>query len=234
MSAAEVYIQRCNKAPCGDTEIHLYLGADSSELQNRRERLLKFLKGSQKEKVKLQKENPEEYSSFERVWSVREQHMVKNVPSQYVFFLLPCYKCPHPACQKGKPEQEPTWFENGPPISYLPFPVPDTKRSWGSEGCDHCTGFCSGHYLKPEEAYLQHSQCVSEPPSQILLKLHKSVERSVPEETVLAKAKKVQLPMSEVKFWLQHLDTIQENRKKGAQKALETRWKRKGTSRRNV
>ena len=65
MSAAEVYIQRCNKAPCGDTEIHLYLGADSSELQNRRERLLKFLKGSQKEKVKLQKENPEEYSSFE-------------------------------------------------------------------------------------------------------------------------------------------------------------------------
>ena len=147
MSAAEVYIQRCNKAPCGDTEIHLYLGADSSELQNRRERLLKFLKGSQKEKVKLQKENPEEYSSFERVWSVREQHMVKNVPSQYVFFLLPCYKCPHPACQKGKPEQEPTWFENGPPISYLPFPVPDTKRSWGSEGCDRCTGFCSGHYL---------------------------------------------------------------------------------------
>ena len=43
MSAAEVYIHRCNKAPCGDTEIHLYLGADSSELQNRRERLLKFL-----------------------------------------------------------------------------------------------------------------------------------------------------------------------------------------------
>ena len=88
MSAAEVYIQRCNKAPCGDTEIHLYLGADSSEFQNRRERLLKFLKGSQKEKVKLQKENPEEYSSFERVWSVRERHMVKKVPSQYVFFLL--------------------------------------------------------------------------------------------------------------------------------------------------
>ena len=88
MSAAEVYIQRCNKAPCGDTEIHLYLGADSSELQNRRERLLKFLKGSQKEKVKLQKENPEEYSSFERVWSVRERHMVKEVPSQYGFFLL--------------------------------------------------------------------------------------------------------------------------------------------------
>ena len=57
---------------------------------------------------------------------------------------------------------------------------------------------------------------------------------SVPEETVLAKAKEVQLSMSEVKFWLQHLDTIQENRKKGAQKALETRQKRKGTSRRNV
>ena len=118
-----------------------------------------------------------------------------------------------------------------PPISYRLFPVPDTKRSWGSEGCYCCTGFCLGHYLTPEEAYLQHNQCVSEPPSQILLKLHKSVEGSVPEETVLAKEKEVQLSMNEVKFWLQHLDTIQE---KGAQKALETCRKRKRTSRRNI
>ena len=151
--------------------------------------------------------------------------MVKNVPSQYVFFLLPCYEsgCPSPSMPERKARARP-------PISYLPFPVPDMKRSWGSEGCDRCTRFCSGHYLKPEEAYLQRSQCVSEPPSQILLKLHKSVEGSVPEKTVLAKAKEVQLSMSEVKFWLQHLDTIQENRKKGAQKALETRRKKKGTS----
>jgi hypothetical protein len=236
MSAAEVYIQRCNNAPCGDTEIHLYLGADSSELQNRRERLLKFLKGSQKEKVKLQREHPEEYSSFERVWSVRERHMVKDVPPQYVFFLLPCYEpeCPHPACEKGKPEHEPTWFEDGPPISYLPFPVPDTKKPWGSEGCDSCTGFCSGHYLKPEEAYLQRSRCISEPPSQILLKLHKSVRGSVPEQALLAKAKEVQLSVSDIKFWMQHLDTIRENRKKGAQKALETRRKKKGACKRNV
>ena len=87
MSAAEVYIQRCNNAPCGDTEIHLYLGADSSELQNRRERLLKFLKGSRKEKGKLQREHPDEYSSFERVWSVREQHMVK------MFHHNTCFSC---------------------------------------------------------------------------------------------------------------------------------------------
>ena len=87
MSAAEVYIQRCNNATCGDTEIHLYLGADSSELQNRRERLLKFLKGSRKEKGKLQREHPDEYSSFERVWSVREQHMVK------MFHHNTCFSC---------------------------------------------------------------------------------------------------------------------------------------------
>ena len=108
--------------------------------------------------------------------------MVKNDPPQCVFFLLSCYEpgCPHPACEKGKPEQEPTWFENGPPISYLPFPAPDTKKPWGSEGCDSCTGFCSGLYLKPKEAYLQRSWCVSEPPLQILSKLHKSV----PEQTL--------------------------------------------------
>ena len=57
------------------------------------------------------------------------------------------------------------------------------------------------------------------------------MEGSVPEETVLAKEKEVQLSMNEVKFWLQHLDTIQE---KGAQKALETCRKRKRTSRRNI
>ena len=153
-----------------------------------------------------------------------------------MFFLLPCYesRCPHPACEKGKPEQEPTWFENGPPISYLPFPVPDTKKTWGSEGCDSCTGFCSGHYLKPEEAYLQRSRCVSEPPLQILSKLHKSVQGSVPEQPLLAKAKEVQLSMSDVKFWMQHLDTIHENRKKGAQKALKTCQKKKGACRRNI
>ena len=42
------------------------------------------------------------------------------------------------------------------------------------------------------------------------------------------------ISMSDVKFWMQHLDTIHENCKKGVQKALETRQKKKGACRRNV
>ena len=59
--------------------------------------------------MKLQSENPREYSHFEEVCSVREYHIVKEVPSQYAFTLLPCYQpgCPHPVCKKGKPKQEP-------------------------------------------------------------------------------------------------------------------------------
>ena len=122
----------------------------------------------------------------------------------------------------------------GPQFYTYLFPSRTPRKLGDSEGCDSCTGFCSGHYLKPEEAYLQRSQCVSEPPLQILSKLHKSVQGSVPEQTLLAKAKEVQLSMSDVKFWMQHLDTIHENRKKGAQKALKTRQKKKGACRRNI
>ena len=61
MSAAEVYIQRCDHAPCGGTDIKLYIGADSSELQKKRKKLLKFLKGSQKEKMKLKAEHPQNF-----------------------------------------------------------------------------------------------------------------------------------------------------------------------------
>ena len=199
MSAAEVYIQRCNRAPCGDAEIHLYIGADSSEFQGKREMLLKFLKGSRKDKQKLQAEHPHDYSNFEKVWSVRERHMVKDVPSQYVFFLLPCYSpgCAHPICVNGRPSSEPTWFENGPLLSYLPFPVPDASKSWGFETCERCTGLCAGHFLLPE-AYIHRSQSVREPPSQNLLKVHKSSRGCVSDDTVSTLAKQLLLQVSDV------------------------------------
>ena len=52
--------------------------------------------------------------------------MVKGLPEQYVFFLLPCYEtdCVHPVCQRGRPDVEMTWFEGGPSLPEIPFPVP--------------------------------------------------------------------------------------------------------------
>ena len=42
--AMDTYIARVNHSPCGDGVIHLYKGADSSQLQERRKFLLIFLK----------------------------------------------------------------------------------------------------------------------------------------------------------------------------------------------
>ena len=96
----------------------------------------------------LKKENAELYANFEKIWSVRERHTVKQLPSQYNVFLVPCYTsgCPHPVCQEGRPTSVPTWFEGGPPITYLPLPVPDEGRPWGQQ-CSTCSD-CYGHYLQ--------------------------------------------------------------------------------------
>ena len=61
-------------APCGDAEIRLYIVADSSEFQDKREMLINFLRGSRKDKQKLQAEHPCDYSNFEKVWSQGTSH----------------------------------------------------------------------------------------------------------------------------------------------------------------
>lgn len=43
--ATDVYIDRVNGCPCGETVIHLYRGADSSSLQQKWKDLLVYLKG---------------------------------------------------------------------------------------------------------------------------------------------------------------------------------------------
>lgn len=64
-AAIDIYIQRCNGAPCGDTQIVLFKGADSSDLQERREDLITFLKGPCQAKSQLKAEKPELYNHFQ-------------------------------------------------------------------------------------------------------------------------------------------------------------------------
>ena len=110
-AATDVYIERCNGAPCVNTKLILFKGSDSSHLQNVRQNLLTFLR-SKKGGEKLKIENPELYDEFSLVWSVRNRHMVQNLPSQYIFYLLPCFsdECHHPVCRNGKPLTEFTWL----------------------------------------------------------------------------------------------------------------------------
>ena len=100
--AVDAYISRVNGCPCGDTEIQLFRGPDSSEQQVAREKLLIFLKGSNKNKEVLHRQDPTLYAHFKLVWTVRKNHMVPGLPS-YVFYLICCHNsdCPHPRCLGG-------------------------------------------------------------------------------------------------------------------------------------
>lgn len=54
--AADVYLDRVDKCPCGDTMIHLYKAPDSSMYQDMRKNLQIFLKGSRKKDELREKE----------------------------------------------------------------------------------------------------------------------------------------------------------------------------------
>ena len=103
--------------------------------------------------------------------------------------------------------------------------IPSTLNGSCCSGGDIDKEKLTQNLMSAAEVYIQRCNNVpcGDTEIQILSKLHKSVQGSVPEQTLLAKAKEVQLSMSDVKFWMLHLDTIHENHKKEEQKALETR-----------
>lgn len=145
--AITAYISRVNGCPCGDTNIQLFQGSDSSHLQDISSSLDTFLKGSKKQKEELRNQQPELYERFQRVWDVRNRHMVRKLPLSYLFFHKCCFErdCPHPVCQSQNPAPL-RWYPGGPTVHYLPFPFPDPQRPWGGR-CTTCKDFCCGHYI---------------------------------------------------------------------------------------
>ena len=159
--------------------------------------------------------------------------MVKGLPSHYIFQLLPCYKdvCIHPVCRKGKPDKEPVWYAGGPPLSYLPIPVPDPKRCWG-QPCDRCKAPCTGHYLNPNEFVERNGteKCVFVPTKDQLesaakLKFDKNEEWTQGDYENIAK--RVLLSAEDARIWVEHSGLKSERRKAGAKKAAETRARKR-------
>ena len=151
--------------------------------------------------------------------------MVRGYPQQYVYQLCCCFQedCCHPLCKErvGFNTEEVKWFAGGPPINRIPLPVPDPSRPWGDQNCSTCKGLCSGHYLTPIES-LQYASVPCEPPSSIIQGVFKRFRTTaISDDGQLAK--QVLLPTEEVNIWLKHLETVSNNRKKGAQKAAQTR-----------
>ena len=93
--ATDVYLTRVDGSPCGETTIRLFKGADSSERQRIRPYLIQYLKGSNIQREALQAEQPSLYTYFEKLWTLRNNHMVQGLPAQYIFYLL-CSNCKDP------------------------------------------------------------------------------------------------------------------------------------------
>lgn len=70
-----------------------------------------YAKGNEKEKMALQNNHPDEFKAIQDVWNLTDKHMVKGLPSKYVFHLVCCYRedCTHPECKRGPPEELLVW-----------------------------------------------------------------------------------------------------------------------------
>ena len=195
-TAIDIYIQHCNGAPCGNMVINLYRGADFE--QNKREKLLVILKAFRSVQNRFKQSDPVLYAEFEKVWSVRERHMVTGVLSQYVSFLRCCYSSDwcHPLCLAGKPVQLPQWYPNGPTIGIR------SCFSMGSSNCFECgKAICYGHYLKPDKSLTNIQKAA-------VLKLHlhhQTITRLPLESEITNLAISVLLSEQDVQFWIEHL-----------------------------
>ena len=228
--ATQAYISRVDGCPCGEGNIKLFQGSYSPQNQELRSKVLQFLKGSKKDRAALKHEDPDSYSYISRVWSVRNNHLVKS-PTQYVFHLCCCYKtsCPHPYCISGS-YKELTWFSDGPAVSYLSYPIADPAKPWGSKDCPECKDVCFGHFLKPDTAITSSLPAMHKPPSAIILELFQSLKTSPTDSQIEQVAKLALLSPSEVRMWLSHLKLVKENRQRGARKAAMTRRQKRATA----
>lgn len=106
-------------------------------------------------------------------------------------------------------------------MTTLPMPIGDLVRPWNVTCSDH-KQFCAGHYLKPQEALHAGSTVTFNPPPSAVIQ-EASKAGILNESDIENLARKVLLPVEDVKVWLRHLMIVSENRKKGAQKAAMTR-----------
>ena len=229
-AAADVYINTVSGTPCFGTQIHLVKGAadEVSELYcDRRAKLLAFLRGSKKAKENLRQSYPQDFQYFSEIWEIHKRHMVPELPTNYLFMLLPCYhpQCSHPECTKGKPLVEPTWYPGGPPLSFLPLPIPDPLRPWGGP-CEKCVDVCTGHFLKPEDhiKLLKEKRTVScQQPPRGLIEQYVNETKNICQDHVDNLAKSHLLSLEDAKICVQHFVEKKERKKRNGKKRNATK-----------
>lgn len=90
---------------------------------------------------------------------------------------------------------------------------------------------CAGHFLEPKEALQVNAMSTmaqAQPPSTILKEFFQKLHSKEPsQDQIQSIAEKTLLSVSEFLMWLEHLKTVDVNRKRGAVKAAETRRKKR-------
>ena len=76
--AISAYISRVDGCPCGDTTIKLFEGSREQQYHHASKKIEVFLKGSNKQKKALQKENPSLFSHFQKIWNIRNKHITTS------------------------------------------------------------------------------------------------------------------------------------------------------------
>ena len=98
-------------------------------------------------------------------------------------------------------------------MDYLPFPIPDPSMPWSSTDCYQCEGkTCYGHFLKPGAAHFS-STDTSQLITDAFVKLN-GIDAS--DSYVNQVVKACPLPLKKLRFWFDHLQRIDSNRKRGA------------------
>lgn len=118
------------------------------------------------------------------------------------------------------------WVD-GPPLTYLPIPIPDPKRPWG------------GNCKEYAEFVREHGLMLSKPPAIVIKEeFNDSLKRgrTLSEEKILDVAKKTLLPLEELKMHVDHLRLTAERGKEGArrQRPPEKPKQRQQEKRRNL
>ena len=177
------------------------------------------------------------YKKISKILDLHWRHLVPGVPTQYVLYLRCCYEknCIHPRCRRGRPEEGPSWYPGGPPLSFAPLPAVVPGRPAGRDDCPQCPQLCLGHYLKPQmlqKSFKNGTQNAVKPPSEVLLAEMKQLKYEMPSDhAMLELSKEVLLAPEETKMWLEHLCQIHRNRVDGARNAAQKRATAKQKSR---
>ena len=84
------------------------------------------------------------------------------------------------------------------------------------------------HFLKPELCLQSTDGTMAKPPSHTLKEAFRELNgRELSDEDIRRLSKSTLLPPDEVVVWIEHLQTIQNNRRRGAEKAAATRQQKK-------